>query len=320
MHNIKYAYGLNTDYTLTLNITNNCNLQCEYCVYYNHIHDNKKYYLSPIIISNFMDIYFQDINNIHPFNINISGGEPTLSPYFLDIVELYASKELTNYIFVITNGLCNPEIYLKANNIAKKYNKTLFVCISIHMSQLKNIEQYIQKIKYLINNKIDLSARAIIDPKNISEELLLYLQSNNIKILPLFGTNISKLRDISELHLYHAIKDKLLIHYEDDNEEIKSLFDIRTQKHNPFKGYYCTSSFQNITINEDGYASQACFLNDRYSCWSKTKLQHFSVMIKQHRKCNLDICTCFSAPIRYKDIQLLPYLINKQKEDIAKYK
>jgi MoaA/NifB/PqqE/SkfB family radical SAM enzyme len=266
-----------------------------------------------------MDMYFNDMNNIHPVDINISGGEPTLSPYFLDIVELCASKALINDIFVITNGLYDPEIYIKADNIAKKNNKSLFVCISIHMSQLRNIENYIQKIKYLRSSNIDTCARAIVDPNKITEEMLLYLQSNYIKILPLFGSNIIKLHNVSDLKLYHAIQNKLLIHYDDNKEEICSLFDIRIQKHNPFKGYYCTSSFQNITVNEDGCVASACFLADTYSGWSKSKLRHFNIINRQHRKCILDICTCFSSPIRYKDIKSLPYLIKKQKEDIIKY-
>jgi len=285
-----------------------------------HLQNNKKYNLSPILLSNFMDIYFNDINNSHLVDINITGGEPTLSPYFLDIVELCASKALINDIFVITNGLYDPEIYIKADNIAKKNNKSLFVCISIHMSQLRNIENYIQKIKYLRSSNIDTCARAIVDPNKITEEMLLYLQSNNVKVIPLFGSDITKLRNVSDFRLYHAIKNKILIHYDDNTEEISSLFDIRTQKNNPFKGYYCTSYFQNITIDEDGYVSSSCFLSERYSCWSKSKLKHFNIVNKQHRRCNLDICTCFYSPIRYKDIRLLPYLINKQKEDIIKYR
>ncbi len=320
MSNIQYAYGLDNEYTLTLIITNQCNLHCNYCLYYNHINDNSKHYLSPIIINNFMDIYFDDINNKSLTNLIISGGEPTLSPYFLDIVEICSNRKSVNNIYILTNGTAESEIYLKANNIAKKYNKTLFVCMSIHMSQLENIERYIQKINYLISNKIYVRSKAIIDPKNINEELLLYLQSNNIEISPLFGSEITKLYNISDLNLYNSINNKLLLHYEDDNEEIKSLFDIRTQKHNPFKGYYCTSSFQNITINEEGYVFPSCFIYEKYSCWSKSKLQHFNIMIKQHRKCPLDTCNCYSQPIRYKGINLLPYLVDKQKEDIAKYK
>ena len=320
MANIEYAYGLENIYKLTLNITNQCNLRCEYCVYQMHLQNNKKYNLSPILLSNFMDIYFNDINNSHLVDINITGGEPTLSPYFFDIIELCASKPLVNELFIITNGLENASIYVKANNIAKLHNRNISVCISIHMSQLKNIEEYIKKMDYLTSNNVDASARAIIDPNNISKDMLLYLQSNNVKVIPLFGSDITKLRNVSDFRLYHAIKNKLLIHYDDNTEEICSLFDIRTQKNNPFKGYYCTSALQNITVDEDGYVSSSCFLSERYSCWSKSKLKHFNIVNKQHRRCNLDICTCFYSPIRYKDIKLLPYLINKQKEDIIKYR
>ena len=316
MANIKYAYGLNNEYTLTLIITNQCNLHCEYCLYYEHVNNVNKYYLSPSTINNFMDVYFNDINSANPVNITISGGEPTLSPYFLDIVELCANKELIKYIFILTNGVNNPDIFLKSNDIIQKYNKTLVVCMSIHMSQLEKIKEYFSKINYLLDNNVNVNSKAVIDPNKLDENTLLYLQDNNIEISPLFGSDVTKLQNISNLSLYNLVKNKLLICYDDDNEEISSLYDLRIQKHNPFKGYYCTSSFQNITVDERGYAAASCFLADKYSCWSKSKLKHFNNVIKQYRRCPLDICNCYNQPIRYKDIKLLPYLINKQKEDI----
>jgi organic radical activating enzyme len=320
MNNIKYAYGLDNEYTLTLIITNQCNLHCDYCLYYGRVNDVNKHYLSPIVVNNFMDVYFNDINNTHPINMVISGGEPTLSPYFLDIVELCANNSSVNNIFILTNGLCDPNIFIKANSITKQYNKLLFVCISIHMSQINLIDKYIEKINYLTSNNIYVRIKAIVDPSKINKETLLYLQSNNIEISPLFGSNITRFKHIQELNLYNSVKNKLLIHYDNNSEEICSLFDIRIQKHNPFKGYYCTSSFQNITVNEDGYVFSSCFATNGCSCWSKSKLQHFNIIIKQHRKCLLDVCNCYHQPIRYKDISMLPYLIDKQKENIAEYK
>jgi len=282
------------------------------------VNNSEKYYLTPAIINNFMPIYLNIINSSNLFDIIISGGEPTLSPYFLDIVDLCSQAPRVNSIIILSNGAPDPSLFIKAKNIINKKNKLLSICMSIHESQLQNIENYVDKINYLLDSNINVSPRVVINTKNITENMLLYLQLNNIKISPLFGSDVTNLQDMTDINLHNS-KNKLLIHYDDDSEEICSLYDVTIQKHNPFKGYYCTSLYQNITIDEKGYIFPSCFTTKKYFCWSNFQTRHLNRIMKQHMKCSRDMCECYNKPIRYKDIKLLPYLINKQKEDIIKY-
>jgi len=82
-----------------IEITNHCNMSCPICLV-----ENKHSYYMPI--SDFENI----INGLiekegHLANINLSGGEPTIHPQFLDLLDIAVRRDEIARVSISTNGL-----------------------------------------------------------------------------------------------------------------------------------------------------------------------------------------------------------------------
>jgi uncharacterized radical SAM superfamily Fe-S cluster-containing enzyme len=114
---VKYGRGS----VLTVDLTNRCNMMCDPCFMdanqVGFVHE-----LSWEEIQKLLD----DAISIKPkrqMSVQFSGGEPTLSPYFLDAVA-YARKVGYNSVQVATNGIefaKNPEFCRQAANAGLRY-------------------------------------------------------------------------------------------------------------------------------------------------------------------------------------------------------
>lgn len=81
-------------------IVNYCNLKCPYCFAENMIQENNKY-MSIEDYSNLLDFILKNPND----NIGILGGEPTLHPNFIDIINITKEKCNNRKITLFTNGI-----------------------------------------------------------------------------------------------------------------------------------------------------------------------------------------------------------------------
>ena len=99
---------------LTVDLTNRCNMMCDPCF----MDANQVGYVHELTWEEIMEIMDNAIN-IKPrrqMSIQFSGGEPTLSPYFLDAVR-YSRKVGYNSVQAATNGIefeKSPEFARKA--------------------------------------------------------------------------------------------------------------------------------------------------------------------------------------------------------------
>ena len=117
---IKKAYGCaGIIKRLTIEITNDCQFKCPYCI--KGIPNVRRIsHIKPEYIDKFFDICRKyDIYNENDLRIYITGGEPTISPYFLDIIELCACSLIAKMFFKV-RYLCNICLVYASNALCTK--------------------------------------------------------------------------------------------------------------------------------------------------------------------------------------------------------
>ena len=95
-------------------ITHACNLRCQHCyVIHQDNKDRRTEDLESLEIA-------RRIRSINPFVLSIAGGEPTLHPKFIDILELFSSTDI--WICIATNGMFLTADVLKKLSNSKRHS------------------------------------------------------------------------------------------------------------------------------------------------------------------------------------------------------
>ena len=193
-------------------ITNSCNLQCPYCFANKLIKENNNFINITkeqlIKILNWLTVS----SNIH--QIGIIGGEPTLHPNFLQILNIFSQFCIQNHntLALFTNG-----IYL--DKILYNYPNQLYTLININTPAIMTELQY----NSLINNLNTIQALQLFNSNitlgcNICQEindysffwniLDQYLPINIIRISIVAPTHKEQLQN---KHIYYSsLKNKFL--------------------------------------------------------------------------------------------------------------
>lgn len=306
---IQKAYGCaGIGKRLIMEITTNCQFKCSYCLkriplVRKVIHTRSEY------IKIFFDICRKyNIYNNNEVSVYIAGGEPTTSPYFLDIVKLCAQCEFVKDINLLTNGYTNSDVYIQVNNICSDYNKRFINNITYHFNKLTKLEDYIHKTQYLLDNGVNSLLSIIIDIDNVDVDDILnieqYLMYDFIReVYSIVGKHIpDEFTFIHKFNSQKTLSDNRKIKIITNNDEfIVSDSDIRNMGINPFLGMYCTGISDNVTIDEESYIySSCCPSNKLYKCYIEPHVKRFFDNIYNTKQiCKADIC-CFPKPIRYR--------------------
>ena len=105
MNRIIKIKSLNEDiFKITLRMTSHCPYSCRYCP--DHLHEGKHTKLNLEDISLFLDRF---TNKQVVFNI--TGGEPTTHPQFIDLLKIIKNKNAK--IIVDTNAVRTPDFFKK---------------------------------------------------------------------------------------------------------------------------------------------------------------------------------------------------------------
>lgn len=172
----------NQVYHIQWHLTNKCNLRCIHC----YQEDYKEDLYEPLRFKKeIVDLYFEFIrnNNFIP-EISLTGGEPILYPYLLDLLDYINEKYKNCRVFILTNGtILNDRLI----NSLKKYNITgIQISIDGPDSQTHdkirgkgNFNKAINTIKNLKDNNFYTSIHCVIQKSNyLSIEEYVKLASN----------------------------------------------------------------------------------------------------------------------------------------------
>ena len=306
---IQEAHGCDeTERRLTIIITNACQFKCEYCIRnINKITKNNIRFIDPKYIEVFFNICKK--NSLYKSNslyVYISGGEATLSPYFLDIVRLCASCEFVKSILLLTNGYSESDVYVNAKDICSQYGKNFNNIISFHYNELTNLNDYIEKVKFL-NKYMNTWFTIIADPDKITNEdestinnNLEYIQRIQIIYSKRNSNKLFNLEALNNMHNDLSVSDRNKIYLKlNSNKEFIINTDYIMSIDNPFRGMYCTSFNTHFDIDEYYNIYPSCSNSSyKYKCYIET---HVKKLLSNYDKhiCYKDIC-CYASPIRYK--------------------
>lgn len=155
---IHAIHGLNkTDQNRVLsinwNIGKRCNYSCSYCP--PTVHDNHSPHMTFAVFKNAIDKIRNNIK-IDSFQITFTGGEPTINPYYFDIVDY--TNSLGGKVFTNTNGTCTEKKLLKLVNAGG-------VSLSVH-AEFAQVEKLAKKISTVLNSNIEgiLKVKYMLSP------------------------------------------------------------------------------------------------------------------------------------------------------------
>lgn len=277
--------------TIVWNITNQCNLACRHCIEKCFENRNRDIQLSQALIRKLLDE--MDDNGLE--RLQISGGEPTCSPIFQNIVEIALEKDICIDIF--TNAININDTY---HELFKRYIVCKPNTITFHISidgdekshnylrgNDKAYQKTIDNVKKIISYGGKIYVETIIHRKNLNilEEVINILIGLNITYVymhPMFhpeGENKiyeKQLIDEERLQVFMSMtklkkkyKDVIEIKYVDPffpivayylNKKIKIPFKaVQSKNIDPVN---CVAGLDKMFINSEGEV-YPCLMYDK---------------------------------------------------------
>ncbi len=298
-------------------ITQKCNYRCEYCSQSKKFYKNTSHSSDKTIEAFLNFIKTLDKN----FEITISGGEPLCHPRFFEVIKEIKNQNLK--LTVISNFSYPLDDYKKIVDIVGENLSELF--ISFHSSQVKNIEEFKNKIMEF--NKLK--------PSNTRFSVGSVLSDENCNILKDMA-NFLKEANIKFCLQHMRIKNSYVEYKKEAADFLAQNAEIEPGRVINTFSKMCSAGYKFLLIYENG---------DAYRCYSsRFNRSHYLGNIKDKNfkmfdcpmPCLNSACTC-PKPINFnmldlkhsnlplsilfaaKNIVFLPYLIIKN-FDIIKAK
>jgi len=258
-------------------ITAKCNFNCEYC--YGDFSPQKSH-ANDETIDNFIKLIPKLHKNAY---IKLIGGEPTFHPRFSEVANYILKK---NYCLDIGTNFSLPnEIY--ENLLAcSKLNNQIRLIVSLHLSQIKSIPDFINKITSLKDcgkNKLSINVVSVL-----LEDKLEYLKDIHEE-LKTHGVNMSFQR-------LKIIVDGIATfqNYSDDTEKyLKETFPQRKASKiedlNPY-GMLCKTGYSFVRIDTDGNVYRCYDFNEKL--FNLGSINKDWKNLRKIMPCLSDKCTC----------------------------
>lgn len=249
---------------LTWMINNICPNRCSYCP--SGLHNGKNHHYDWENARKFFEILFKKHNKIH---CSVSGGEPSVSPFFKEIVEIFHNA---GHTIGATSNAAKPAYYWE--DISKYLS---YICFSYHPEFPD--KDFLEKISKAGRNTF-VTARVMMHPKHWDHCLEVYkklLEIEYIFVEPVrifnwnggsdpaaseysqeqldwFKNSIrEKYRDTS--HLKHVKVPNIMSIFHFDNGEVvnsPNTVDLINAGLTNFNGYTCEIGLKELFINEQG--------------------------------------------------------------------
>lgn len=258
-----------------------CNYQCKYCSAGNVI--TKDFADKEKVTKQYKMILSRLKLIDEPFELCITGGEPSLHPHLKEIIEnLHQNKNLES-IFLFTNLSRSRDFYRELTNISDK-----IVTYASYHPEYYN--------KDFLNKCIDLKFEVhvtLIDEKkywNQTEDFLNVLNENNIPyrinvLAPAPNWTPNYNEEFWNIFKKYAMENytlHLTLKYDDGSFDIVTEYELEEKKLNKFKGWKCTP--QSYQIEIDGTIRNVC-------TGKSMPINLNSKNIKQEVICPLDFCS-----------------------------
>lgn len=252
-------------------LTYNCNYRCSYCTQrYKRINIMPSLKLLSIAKENIINLQRRKIY------LTLSGGEPTIIPYFIDFIKdlLHNIKNLE--IKVITNLSRERKYYEElVQKIGEDINKLSFFTSFHH--EFAEVDDFLNNIQFISNSGLKTTISVLAHPESMFKFKELCKKLNRIKNEYL-TYNIKYIREGTDLDRRYESEDiewikkfynennekNIFLDYVTDNNDVKRVFfhtnEIIAQRLDNFKGMYCSAGSKLIAIDPYGRVTPAvCF-------------------------------------------------------------
>lgn len=260
---------------LTWVINNICPNRCSYCP--TSLHAGKNHHYEWENAKKFFQILFERYSNIH---CSVSGGEPSVSPFFKEIVDIFYQA---GHTVGLTSNAAKPVTYWQ--EISPKLN---FICFSYHPEFPDN--DFIEKITEAGKHTL-VTARVMMHPKYWDDSVKMYnklyeienIYTESVRILDWQGgsdpdtsvysneqlewlyKNIGNQtkKYLSHLHGRRVVNMIPTVHFNDGIiDEKPNTVDYINNGMTNFNGYKCDVGLKSLYISYDGEIMLAnCFIN-----------------------------------------------------------
>lgn len=149
--------GVTKEFAVNWNIGPRCNYDCSYCP--STVHDNHSSHMSFSQFKQGFDALIAKIGTNHNFKFTFTGGEPTINPDYLSIVE-YVVKHNAR-VFTNTNGTASF-------NKLKKLCNSGGIHISVH-TEFAQVSKLAEKINHLSREKGSCIVKYMLVPGRLQE-------------------------------------------------------------------------------------------------------------------------------------------------------
>lgn len=247
---------------LTWMINNICPNSCSYCP--SILHEGKNHNYDWDIAKNFFKILFEKYPKIH---CSVSGGEPSVSPFFKEIVKIF--KEAGHTIGVTSNAAKSVEYW---QEISQYLN---YICFSYHPEFPD--KNFVEKISKAGRHTL-VTARIMMHPKYWDHCIEIYNQISNIDFilsepvrilnwhggsdstasvyseeqLNWFFNNVRKEKRLKHLSHIRSPKIGATFHFNNGrSKKINTVEAINSGMTN-FNGYTCEVGLKELFIDQNG--------------------------------------------------------------------
>lgn len=290
---------------------NVCNFNCTYC----DSHDGDYQYPRSLgtIYNNFQHLFkvYKQTLRKDKFELEISGGEPTLWPELGSFVKL-VKKEWDVDVQLISNGSRTLR-WWKA--YAKYFSKINF---SFHHKQA-DLKHFINVVDEVVSQNITVNVMVLMDPNNFEKciDAINYMKQYrkekwSIEARPIFATNNfavsyteeqkkylkNNLKSLPNLkwifkNLFKFERNESIVHF--DNKKSKRVNPTyHTNNFNTFKGWMCDIELENIYIHWNGIIQGSCgqkLFDKEYNIYSRDFIENFNP-VPTTLVCERDCCFC----------------------------
>jgi len=261
---------LNNDlFTVSWLLGRYCNYKCSYCWSHGRA-DTKDHRPTELCLKTIDSIKSQARKQgFNSFHFSLSGGEPTLHPGYLDILDKLAEDiPNTNYtsIHMTTNLSRGHRWFDKYLERAVKFNR-VSITASLHREYVKNTSTFTDKLLYLQKHNIKITINMVMIPENFDElyniALSFYNKGLNVTLKPQSDSHanyVVKGYTKDQLDILHngmpqSDGHKQIMQVELTDEDGKAWFMDQAERFNAFnfncfKGWECSSGYRSIIIRE----------------------------------------------------------------------
>jgi len=258
-------------------ITSKCNYNCEYCF---GDFTPKKLNASDETINNFIKLIPKLQRGAC---IKLIGGEPTFHPRFIEVANCILENNKS--LDIGTNFSLSNDIFKHLIDCSKKENQIKLI-VSLHLSQIKSIPEFIEKLISLKNygkKKIKINVVSVLIEEKI--ELLKNIKDN----LKKYGINMS----FQRLKIYQKENKKFSDYTEETEKYLKEAFpNSKTKKIKDFNPYgmLCKAGYSFIRIDTDG-SIYRCYEYQK-ELFNLGNINNEKKLLKKPMPCLSDRCTC----------------------------